>query len=93
MGILRLDRHLALDRVDDRHREIDPGKRRAAAEIARRKHVHFEDLVTDDVDPDEEHAVGDELRPDQLGDLQFGLADLHRFGGAAGVDVGANIVL
>src|SRR3546814_7655106 len=55
--------------------------------------VHLQDLVADDVDPDEEHAVGEKLRPDELGHPEFLFADLHRHRLAAGMDVAPDVVL
>ncbi len=91
--ILTADRDLALDRIDDRHRKIDSGHFRTTLEVAGRKDVHLQDLVPDDVDPDQEHAIGDELGPDKFGNLQLGRANLDRLGGTAGMNIGANIVL
>ena len=70
-----------------------PARVEQLLQIAGREDVHLEDLVADDVDSDQEHAVGDQLGPDDLGDAQFGLADLDRLGLAAGVDVRADVVL
>ena len=65
VGILGLDRDFPLDRFQDRDGKIDAGQVGAAVEVARREHVHLEDLVPDDVHPDEEHAVSQQLGPDE----------------------------
>src|SRR5688500_8624232 len=57
--ILRGDRDLALDRIEYRHREIHARQPRAAFQIARREDVHLQDLVADDVDANQEHAVAE----------------------------------
>src|SRR3546814_17799149 len=55
--------------------------------------VHRQELVADDVDPDEEHAGGERLRPDELGHPEFLFADFHRHRLAAGMDVAPDVVL
>src|SRR3954454_24464935 len=92
-AIVVLDLDLSLDRFQDGLGEVDAGERGAAFEVARRKDVHLEDLVTHDVDPDEEHAVGDELGPNDLGDAKLRLADFYCLSFPARVNVGAYVVL
>jgi hypothetical protein len=90
--ILRADLDLAFDGLDYRNREVDAGEARAAAEVAGREDIHLKNLVTDDVDADEEHAVSHELGADHLGNLELAFADLDGLRLAAGMNVGADIV-
>jgi len=56
--------------------------------VARRKDVHLENFVADDVDPYLEHPVRHQLGPDNLRYAPFGVLDLDRFSGTAEMDVG-----
>ena len=67
---MRAQRDLVLERVDDRVGEVDLVEGLAASEPARAEDVHLHQLVADDVEADEEHAVGDELRADRLASSQ-----------------------
>ena len=77
---------------DDRVGEVHLLELLRAAEAARTEDVDLHQLVADDVQPDQEHAVLDELGPHDLGDCEMHVGDLRLAQLSARVDVAAHVV-
>ena len=68
LGILPGDRRPCARSIPRSALRNRPRRGPSSSKVAGREDVHLEDLVADDVDADQEHAVGDQLGPDQFGD-------------------------
>src|SRR5688572_2731798 len=76
----------ALEGGDHGAREVDLLELLRAAEAARGEDVDLHELAADDVEADEEHAVLDETRADELGELEHLVGDDGLGELAAGVE-------
>src|SRR5690606_27736533 len=83
--------HLAREVRDDVAAEVDAGELLGHVDPAGRVDVHFHQLVADDVQAGEVHAVADQLGRDDLGKAERGGIGFGQLGLAPGADVAARV--
>jgi hypothetical protein len=84
--------HLALERLNHCMREVDLLEALRAPQPTGAEDIDLHQLITDDVEADEEHAVLHQLGPDDLSDTQVRAADFGLRLLSAGVDVASHVI-
>src|SRR4051812_46853209 len=78
-----------LDLFNNNASEINAGEHTAAADAAGAENVHFDELVGNDVEAHQEHAVADELGADNFDKTQHFIRDFDRLTLAASMHIAA----
>ena len=86
------DLDLSLQGIHNGAGEVDLVQRAGASQPARAEDIGLHHLGPDDVEPNEKHAVFDELGSSQVDDMEHLLGDLHLLSLAPDMHVGADVV-
>src|SRR3954454_10160585 len=80
-----------LNFLNDDARKVNAREQAAASDPAWTENVHFDELVTNNVETNQEHPVVDELGPYDFDDSQHFVRDLDRLACTARVHVAARV--